>query len=84
MRIGLLEAEVLPMEPTIIGLDFAKMEFQLHGVDERGNIVFTKRLHRGGVLTFFASLAAWVIGMEACARGHRRAREISKLGYRAT
>ncbi len=58
------------MQPTIIGLDLAKSVFQLHGVDERGTIVLTKRLRRDGVLTFFANLPACVVGLEACASAH--------------
>ena len=44
------------MQPTIIGLDLAKTVFQVHGVDERGQVVLTKRLCRDGVLAFFAGL----------------------------
>jgi transposase len=65
----------------IIGLDLAKSVFQVHGVDERGEVVLTKRLRRDGVLSFFANLPACVVGMEACASGHFWAREISKLGH---
>lgn len=69
------------MQPTIIGLDVAKLVFQIFGVDERGKIVLIKRLRRDGVLTFFANLPACVVGMEACTSGHFRPREICKLGY---
>jgi len=58
------------MQPTIIGLDLAKLVFQVHGVDERGTVVLPKRLRRDGVLTFFANLPACVVGMEACASAH--------------
>jgi transposase len=69
------------MQPTIIGLDLAKLVFQVHGVDERGTVVLTKRLRRDGVLSFFANLPACTVGMEACATAHFWAREISKLGH---
>ena len=58
------------MQPTIIGLDLAKSVFQVHGVDERGKTMLTKRLRRDGVRTFFATLPACVVGMEACASAH--------------
>ena len=48
--IGPLATEILSMQPTIIGLDLAKLVFQVHGVDERGKTVLTKRLRREGVL----------------------------------
>ena len=44
------------MQLTIIGLDLAKSVFQVHGVDERGKVVVTKRLRRDSVLSFFANL----------------------------
>ena len=69
------------MQPTIIGLDLAKLVFQVHGVDERGKVVVTKRLRRDGVLSFFANLPACVVGMEACATAHFWAREIGRLGH---
>lgn len=69
------------MQPTIIGLDLAKSVFQVHGVDERGKVVVTKRLRRDGVLSFFANLPACVVGMEACATAHFWAREIGRLGH---
>ena len=42
---------------TTIGLDLAKNVFQLHAVDEAGNVVMRKRLRRGQVLAFFAGIA---------------------------
>jgi len=41
---------------TTIGLDLAKNVFQVHAVDEAGNVVLRKRLRRGQVLAFFAGL----------------------------
>jgi transposase len=39
---------------TTIGLDVAKNVFQVHAVDEAGNVVVRKRIRRGQVLAFFA------------------------------
>ena len=69
------------MEPTIIGLNLAKSVFQVHGVDERGKAVLTKRLRRDGVRSFFADLPACVVGMEACATAYFWAHEINNFGY---
>ncbi|RJF84587.1 transposase [Azospirillum cavernae] len=69
------------MQPTIIGLDLAKMIFQVHCVDAAGKIVLTRRLRRDGVLSFFANLSACVVGMEACATARYWGREITKLGH---
>jgi transposase len=41
---------------TTIGLDVAKNVFQVHAVDEAGNVVVRKRIRRGQVLAFFAGI----------------------------
>ena len=69
------------MSTAFIGLDLAKSVFQVHGVDAQGKVVVTKRLRRDTVLAFFANLAPCVIGMEACAGSHFRARELTRLGH---
>jgi transposase len=56
-------------EITTIGLDLAKNVFQVHGVNEAGEVVTRKRLRRGQMLMFFAGLPPCLIGMEACATG---------------
>jgi transposase len=43
-------------EVTTVGLDLAKTVFQVHGIDGSGAAVLRKRLRRGQVLAFFASL----------------------------
>ena len=69
------------MQPTTIGLDLAKMVFQVHGVDSSGKVVVSRRLRRDAVLAFFATLPPCLVGMEACAGAHYWAREITKLGH---
>lgn len=62
-----------------IGLDIAKQYFQVHGVDQHGKDVVSKKLKRAGVLPFFANLPPCLIGLEACGGAHYWAREIAKL-----
>jgi len=50
------------MKITTIGLDLAKNAFQLHGIDERGRVVFKKQLKRAQVLPFFANQEPCRIG----------------------
>lgn len=68
-------------EITTIGLDLAKNVFQVHGIDEVGNVLVRKRLRRGQVLGFFAGLSRCLVGMEACATAHYWARELMALGH---
>ena len=69
------------MQVSIIGFDLAKNVFQVHGVNECGEVVLRKRLRRGQVPTFFAQLAPCLIGMEACGTAHFWARELVRLGH---
>ena len=69
------------MQVATVGLDLAKSIFQVHGVDARGKAVLAKRLRRGAVLGFFASLPPCLVGMEACASAHYWAREIARFGH---
>lgn len=69
------------MNVTTIGIDLAKSVFQLHGVDEAGDVVFRKKLRRGAVLDFLRDLQPCLIGLEACATAHFWAREIGALGH---
>jgi transposase len=69
------------MQMTTLGIDIAKQVFQLHGVDQRGHVVLTKRLSRAKVLPFMAQLPPCLIGMEASGGAHYWAREFIKLGH---
>ena len=66
---------------AVIGLDLAKNVFQVHGVDEHGKTVLSKKLARAKVLTFFANQPPCLVGMEACGGSHFWAREIAKFGH---
>ena len=66
---------------TIVGLDLAKLVFQVHGADKEGRPVVRKKLRRRQVLAFFAGMSPCLIGMEACASAHYWARELRALGH---
>jgi transposase len=68
-------------EVSTVGLDIAKSIFQAHGADGAGGIVFRKKLGRGRLLAFFASLPPCLVAMEACAGAHHWGRELAKLGH---
>lgn len=70
-------------EAVTIGLDLAKSVFQVHGVDQAGEVVIRRKLARAKVLDFFAKLAPCLVGMEACAASHYWGRELRKLGHDA-
>ena len=66
---------------STIGLDLAKKVFQVHGVDQAGEVLVRRTLRRSQVLAYFGKLAPCLVGMEACATAHYWARELSKLGH---
>ena len=69
------------MKIATIGLDLAKQLFQVHGADQRGRMVVSKRLRRAELVSFFASLPPCLVGMEACAGAHHWARVLGGLGH---
>lgn len=69
------------MNVTTIGIDLAKLVFQVHGVDGHGNAVIRKQLKRTELAKFFANLPGCLIGMEACSSAHHWARKLVALGH---
>jgi transposase len=69
------------MQITTIGLDLAKNLFQVHAVDDEGQVVLRRRLARAEVVPFFATLAPCRIGVEACGAAHYWARQLIALGH---
>src|SRR5258708_113982 len=69
------------MHITRVGVDLAKLVFQVHGVDEKGNAKLRKQLKRSKVAEFFAQLPPCLIGMEACGGAHYWARKLSDFGH---
>ena len=78
---ALHKQEELMQNITTIGLDLAKSVFQVHGLDHEGRAVLCKKLRRGQVLKFFATVPPCLVGMEACGRAHYWARELSAQGH---
>ena len=68
-------------EVITIGIDLAKNVFQVHGVDDEGNVVIRRQLRRSRVLPFFKKLPPCLVGIEACATAHHWARQLIGLGH---
>lgn len=69
------------MSVAIVGLDLAKHIFQVHAVDDCGEVVIRRSLRRKDVLSFFGRLSPCLVGIEACGAAHYWAREISRFGH---
>jgi transposase len=68
-------------EMSVLGIDIAKRLFHAIGMDERGTIVFRKRLSRHDLIPFIAKLPPVLIGMEACGGAHYWARRFREYGH---
>lgn len=64
-----------------LGIDLAKDVFQLHGANEHGKKVLSKRLNRGKLSEFIANLPPCKIGIEACTGSHYWARVFESHGH---
>ena len=64
-----------------LGVDTSKSLFQLHGVNEREEVVLRKQVRRGQFLAYLARLAPTVVALEACGASHHWAREVQALGH---
>jgi len=68
-------------EVITIGVDLAKNVFQVHGIDNSGEVVVRRQLRRSQMLPFFNKTPPCLIGMEACATAHHWARQLIGLGH---
>jgi transposase len=69
------------MQVSTIGLDIAKHVFQVHGIDQNGQVLIRRQVRRSEVIGFFRRLPPCLIGMEACSTAHFWARELAALGH---
>jgi transposase len=69
------------MNITTVGVDLAKLVFQIHGVDARGKVAMRKQLKRSQVIGFFTQLPPCLVGMEACGGAHYWARKLTQLAH---
>src|SRR5271156_6407212 len=69
------------MSIAMIGLDTAKSVFQVHAVDETGNVEIRRKLRRNELIPFFEKQEACTVVMEACGAAHHWARILTGLGH---
>lgn len=69
------------MAIAFMGIDLAQNVFQLHGADEDGKLVLSRRLRRDQLLDELARFSPLIIGVEACSGAFYWQREFEKLGH---
>lgn len=70
------------MAIAFMGIDLAKSVFQLHGTDQEGKLIFSRRLRRDQLLDELAGLPPLIIGIEACTGAFYWQRQFERLGHR--
>ena len=70
------------MNIIFLGIDQARNEFQLCGLNQAGMPVFTKRTTRDQLFRTIASIPACKIGMEASSEAYYLQQEIEKQGHK--
>jgi transposase len=69
------------MNSMAVGVDIAKLVFQVHYVDQETGEIVNKPIKRAKFLEHFANRAPCLIGMEACGGAHHWARQLIKMGH---
>ena len=69
------------MSITMIGLDTAKSDFQVHGVNDTGRVEIKRKLRRSKLIPFFDRQEACTVVMEACGAAHHWGRILCCLGH---
>jgi transposase len=75
------EASPMKQEMYVLGIDIAKRVFHAVGMDDRGNVVYRKRLSRHDLMPCIAKLLPVRIGIEACGGAHDWARRFRAHGH---
>ena len=68
-------------ERHVLGIEIAKRVFHAVGMDDRGNIVYRKRVSRHDLMPCIAQLPPVLIGIEACGGAHYWARRFREHGH---
>ena len=66
---------------SILGIDIVKLVLHIVGMDDTGHVVLRKRIARGALLHFIATLPPALIGMEACGSAHYWVRRFREHGH---
>jgi len=64
-----------------LGIDLAKNVFQLHRIDNLGQVCFKGKLSRNKLLAFLGELSPCIVAMEACSGSHYWSRKATSFGH---
>lgn len=69
---------------TLLGIDLAKDVFQLHGVNEYGKKILSKKVKRSELPTLIGNLSSCKIVMEACGSSNYWSRKFMSYGHKVS
>lgn len=67
---------------NILGIDLAKHNYQICGVNQEHEEVINKRVSRNKLIEFVTNLQPCIIAMEACSGAHYLGRRFRELGHK--
>jgi transposase len=65
----------------IVAIDLAKNSFHVHGADDQGRKVMSKKMSRSKLAKFMANLPPCLVAMEACGSAHYWGRKFQSYGH---
>lgn len=66
---------------SIVGIDVAKVFFQIHAVDASGNAILQKQMRRPELERYLSSLEPCIVAMESCGGSHELGRFSRRHGH---
>jgi len=69
------------MKIAVLGIDLGKNSCSLVGLDQNGQVVVRRRMHRETVIAFASRLPACIVAMEACCGAHHMGRSLAAQGH---
>src|SRR3954464_10854044 len=76
-----IERKERTMQIAVLGIDLGKNSCSLAGLDNAGRVVMRRRMRRESVIKFAASLAPYLVAMEACCGAHHLGRILRSQGH---
>jgi transposase len=68
-------------EISILGIDLAKHNYQIYGINQKQEEIVNKRLSRNRLIEFVTNLKPCLVAMEACSGAHYLGRNFQELGH---
>ena len=65
----------------VLGIDIGKNTFHLHGINQRGKVVYRRKLSRKKLMENMVQIPPCTVAMEACGGAHHLMRRLKEFGH---